>query len=305
MGKVYEALKKAESEGNPAGWSSVIVDDAASPAPKERASKERADDVGAFDFVSYSLNAPHARDSEQPVGETREQAARVSIATPTREVTLDPQQIAPQLISFRHPGTGAAEEYNRLAVTVISAASEQPIKRVLVASAHHGDGRTSVTLNLACALARAQRRVLIVDADMHRPSLLSFLGLSADVGLSDALAEGLPIGSAIVRAQPFGFDLLPMREQAKNPAELLSSPSFKEMLELLDQHYDLILFDSSPLLAAADSNLLIRYIHAAVLVIRSGKTSSGQIGRAVAPLTQDKILGVVLNRAGRAARASG
>lgn len=293
MGKVYEALKKAEIEGNPPGWSSVAVD------PK-------ADDNGksskTFDFVSYSLNAPDAAEIEQRGREaTAAQAARRSLAEPSKEISLDQGHIAPQLISFHDPNTNAAEEFNRLAYSLITAASERAIKRVLVASAQHGEGRTSVTLNLACALARAQRRVLVVETDFHKPSLLRFLGLSAEVGLADALTNGLPAGAAVIRVQPFGFDLLPTREQAKNPAELLSSSSFKEMLELLDPDYDLLLFDSPPLLTVADSGLLVRQTDTTVLVIRSGKTSSGQIGKAIAPLTQEKILGVVINRAGRTA----
>jgi capsular exopolysaccharide synthesis family protein len=306
MGKVYEALKKAESEGNQAGWSSVVVDD-----EPDRAREQSADDVGAFNFVDYSLNAPHAPGVGQAAAAA---AAAEALSTPradsspagsSGEVTLDPRQIAPQLISFHDAHTAATEEFNRLAVTLISASSERLIKRVLVASAQHGEGRTSVTLNLACALARAQRRVLVVDADLHNPSMHRQLGLSVESGLGDALEGGLPFESAVIRVQPFGFDLLPTRAQVKNPAELLSSSSFKEMLDGLDRRYDFVLFDSSPLLTAADSNLLIRYVHAAVLVIRSGKTSSGQVGRAVAPLTQEKILGVVLNRTGRAARAAG
>lgn len=296
MGKVYEAIKKAESEGNPAGWSSVAVDARPSNGSKDKASAEE------FDFVNYSLNAPDAAEIEQQNHEIETaHAARRALAQPSREVDLDLESLAPQLISFHDVNTDASEEYNKLAVTLISAASERPLKRVLVASAQHGEGRTSVALNLACALARAQRRVLVVETDLHSPSLLRFLGLNAEIGMTDTLIKGMPAGSAVIRVQPAGFDLLPTREQAKNPAELLSSQSFRNMLELFDPDYDFILLDSPPLLAVADSSLLIRYTDTTVLVIRSGKTSSGQVGKAIAPFSQDKLLGVVLNRASHAA----
>ena len=297
MGNVYEAIKRAESEGTLAGWSSIVVDDGSSHASQD---KEGAAET--FDFVKYSLSAPDAPQIEQQNREAAAaQAVRKSIVQPSREVSVDQLDIAPQLISFHEPNTDAAEQYNRLAITLISASAEKRLKRVLVASAQHGEGRTSVALNLACALANAQRRVLVIETDLHKPSLLRFLGLSAEVGLSEALAKDLPVGSAIVRVLPFGFDLLPTRERAKNPAELLSSQSFRKMIELLDPDYDFILFDSPPLLTVAESSLLIRHTDTTVLVIRSGKTSSGQVGRAVAPLTQEKILGVVLNRACSAA----
>jgi protein-tyrosine kinase len=295
MGKVYEAIKKAEVGGNSVGWSSIDVETAARGASSNGKGERK------FDFVNYSLNAPDASEIEQHNREmAAAQAGRKLLVKPSTEVSIDLARIPPQLISFHDPNTSAVEEYNRLAVTLITAASDRPIKRVLLASAQRGEGRTSVMLNLACALARAQRRVLVVDTDLHRPSLLRFLGLSANVGLTDALTGGLPAGTAVIRIQPFGFDLLPTREQAKNPAELLSSPAFRKMLELFDPDYDFLLFDSPPL-AVADSSLLIRHTDTTVLVIRSGKTSSGQIGRAIATLAQEKILGVVLNRAGRAA----
>ena len=292
MGKVYDALKKAEAEGHPAVWSSFPVEETP-PAPNRKGNGSRKSD-----FVDYSLNALAAGELEERNREiAAANTARQSLIQPSREVTVDSTFFAPTLIAFHSPNTSAAEEYNRLAVTLISAASERPLKRVLIASAQHGEGRTSVTLNLACALARARRRVLVVDADLQRPSHLRFLGLSAEVGFSDAIKKGLPAGAAAVRVQPYGFDLLPTREQIKNSAELLSSPSFGEMMELFEPDYDFILFDSPPLMAVADCSLLIRHSDVTVLVIRSGKTTSGQIGKAVAPLVQEKILGVVLNRA--------
>ena len=296
MGKVYEALKKAEVEGNPvAGWSQVGVDD-----EKARASKNRGNGGQAVDFINYSLNAADASEIERRNRELAAQhAARQSLVQPAREVTIDLARVSPQMTSFHDLQTSAADPFNRLAITLMTTASEQPIKRVLVASAQHGEGRTSVVLNLACALARAGRRVLVVDTDLQRPAFLSFLGFSTEVGLTDALANGLSAGAAVVRIQPFGFDLLPTREQVKHTPELLASASFRKMLELLDPEYDFILFDSPPLLTVADASLLLRCTDTTVLVIRAGKTSSGQVSQAIAPLTPEKILGVVLNRADR------
>jgi capsular exopolysaccharide synthesis family protein len=288
MGKVYEALKKAEADGNIGGPTSIPVGD----IPRRREKNQRG-----LDFIEYSLNASDSSDNENRNRElAKDPAIARSLLKPSRELSVDPSRIASQLITFQSVETDAAEEYNRLAVRLITAAAERPIKRVLVASAEHGDGRTSITLNLACALAKAQRRVLVIDTDLHRPSLLRFLGLSAEVGLNDAVAKGASAGSALLRIQPYGFNLLPTREHVKNPAELLSSGSFAEMLNLLEEDYDFILFDSPPLLRVADSNLLIRQTHATVLVIRAGRTKSGQLGRAIAALSPEKFLGVVLNR---------
>jgi len=288
MGKVYEALKKAEADGNIGAAASSQVEDI---------SRRREKNGRGLDFIEYSLNAAASSDGENRNRElAQDPSIRRSLTKPNRELSVDPSRIASQLITFQTVETNAGEEYNRLAVRLMTAAAERPIKRVLVASAEHGDGRTSITLNLACALAKAQRRVLVIDTDLHRPSLLRMLGLSAELGLNDAVAKGSSPGSVLLRIQPYGFNLMPTREHVKNPAELLSSNSFAEMLNLLEEDYDFILFDSPPLLRVADSDLLIRQTHATVLVIRAGRTKSGQLGRAIAALSPEKFLGVVLNR---------
>jgi Mrp family chromosome partitioning ATPase len=138
--------------------------------------------------------------------------------------------------------------------------------------------------------------VLVVDADLSRPSTLRLLGLESEVGLAEAVAGSLSAGAASVKVQPYGFALLPTRSRLENPAELLASAHFQEMLQTAALDYNFILFDSSPLSGAADSNLLLRHTDATLLVIRAGKTSSIQMAKAITPLTEDDIFGVVLNR---------
>ena len=245
MGKVYEALNKAERERNLQGWAVVEA-----PPQTER---DRKYDPSTTDFIEYSLNAPAAAGIDRRQREdsvlTRD---RGQVGYPLREVSLDLTAIHPQLVAFYAQGTKASEEYNKLAANLISAGAEKKLKRLLIASAQHGEGRTCVTLNLACALARAKQRVLVIDTDLQQPSLHSLLSISAEVGLSEAVADNKPASSAIVKVLPYGFDLLPTRERVENSAELLVSTSFKETLQSLDPDYDFILFDSSPILAVSD-----------------------------------------------------
>src|SRR6476659_7159204 len=122
MGKVYEALKKAEVEGHPAGWSSIAVE-----AMPIRTSTPRDRNNGApnGDFIDYSLNAFDAVEIEERNREmAAAQASRKLLTQPSREVTIDTAHIASQLTSFSNLDTDSAEEYNRLAVTLITAAGE-------------------------------------------------------------------------------------------------------------------------------------------------------------------------------------
>jgi polysaccharide biosynthesis transport protein len=292
MGKVYEALERAQREEQQRNRSALPFSNARKPAVVEAHEPARQ-----FDFIDYSLNAlPVEELAERHQQEATAALARHSMVEPDTEVTLDLSRIDPHLSMFFDSNVVTCEQYNKLAISLISEKDERLLKKILVASAQRAEGRTCVTLNLACALARARQRVLIIDADLHRPSLLRFLGIEADNGLTDVIRQNLSPGQATIRVLPFGFDVLPTREQLNNPAEILTAARFREVLTMLEEEYDFILFDSSPLLEANEANLLVRLTDATVFVIRAGKTTSTQLGKAVASLTQDHLFGVVLNR---------
>jgi Mrp family chromosome partitioning ATPase len=215
---------------------------------------------------------------------------------PSREVDLTPGRLDPRLVAFHDFDHKAIAPYNRLAVSLISAGASRKLKRVLIASAQYGDGRTTVTLNLAAALARAKQRVLVVESDFLRPSALRLLGIDSGTGLAEAVAKGLAPSQAMVWLQPIGFNLMPTRAQAENSAELLASPSFEVMMRTLSPEFDFILFDSAPLLEVADVSLLEHHTDATLLVIRDGRTSTSQMAKAVAMLNEERLLGSVINR---------
>ena len=215
---------------------------------------------------------------------------------PAREVDLKPGRLDPRLVAFHDFDPQAIAPYNRLVISLISAASSRKLQRVLIASAQYGDGRTGVTLNLAAALARAGQRVLVVESDFLRPSALRLLGVDAETGLAEAIAKGLAPNQAMVWLQPIGFNLLPTRAQVENSAELLASPIFEAMMQMLRPEFDFILFDSAPLLAVADASLLELHTDATLLVIREGCTSTSQMAKAVALLNEERLLGAVINR---------
>ena len=219
-----------------------------------------------------------------------------SLTERVREVLLDPTRIDPHLIALSDFNPRAARYYDQMAVSLIALSYKRLLKRVLIASAQPGEGRTCVTLNLAAALARARQRVLVIDCDLMNPSVLRLLGVDAPLGLSEAVHRGYSAQAAAVRLQPAGFNILPMREKIQHTAEVLASPHFHELLQLCDADYDFILFDSSPLLESADANLLSGLTDGTVLVIRPGATTTQQMARAVSLFEEKDICGVVLNR---------
>jgi Mrp family chromosome partitioning ATPase len=251
-----------------------------------------------FDFIRYSLKTPTAAELDLMQNKVDAQViTRKTEARPAREVDVSVSRIDPHLVNFYDCDPRASGEYTKLAGSLIAAAGTRELKRLLITSARQGEGRTSVLLNLACALAQAKKRVLVVDSDCKRPSVLRMLGVEAEVGIVEALARNLPAGSAAVKIQPHGFVVLPLLERVESPAELLASSAFHEMLSTFEPDYDFILFDSWPLLDSADASLLLRLAATTLMVVRAGKTTPGHLGRAIGPLAEEDLFGIVLNRA--------
>jgi Mrp family chromosome partitioning ATPase len=248
-----------------------------------------------LDFKYYALSNGNSNKLEVREGNGL-RARREALAQPSREVSLNLFHVAPNLVTLHEHDLKASEQYDMLALRLISGTTERMFKRVLITSAQKGEGRTSVLLNLAGALSKAGKRVLVIDTDLVRPSVVRLLGIESQIGLAEAYRRDLPPGAAVIRVLPGGFHVLPTRERVDNAVEILTSPVFQEMLEILDPEYDFILFDSPPLLERADCSMLIRLVDTALLVIRQGQNRMTQMAKAIGLLSEEDIFGVVLNR---------
>jgi capsular exopolysaccharide synthesis family protein len=236
-----------------------------------------------------------------PVDADRRSAAAVAPARElpgrlVREVRAELDRVDPHLVTLTQLDERADEEYGALAVSLMLGAADRDIKRVLVTSAERGDGRTTVAVNLACALARARNKALVVDCDLRRPSVGRMLGLEGG-GYVETLERENPGDGALVRVLPYGFDVLPAREHVDESTGVLALPAFHRLLDALDETYDFIIFDAPPLGTAADIRLLSRLADTTLLVVRSGATSAARMSRAINPLTEEMVFGVVINRA--------
>ncbi len=274
-----------------------VTIDCVAPEPAKAQATQEFTENGVT--INYSTTKMAPVTIPEPVALTRLSGApgplRQSIYS-AREVDLTPKRLDPSLVAFNDFDPREVAPYNRLAISMIAAAASRKLKRVLIASAQYGDGRTTVTLNLAAALSRARHRVLVVESDFLRPSALRLLGVDSATGLAEAVAKGLRPSEAMVRLQPIGFNLLPTCAQVENSAELLASPFFEVMMRTLSPEFDFILFDSAPLLAAADASLLELHTDATLLVIRPGRTSASQMAKAFTLLNEERLLGAVLNQ---------
>jgi succinoglycan biosynthesis transport protein ExoP len=205
------------------------------------------------------------------------------------------------LIVQTSPQSHRSEAFRRLRTNLQFLDIADRPQSIVVTSSLPGEGKSTTTVNLAISLADAGSRVILVDADLRRPSVAEYMGLEGEVGLTTVL-----IGRATVEdvVQPWGngnLHVLASGQIPPNPSELLGSRSMANLLDQLAQDYDVVLIDTPPLLPVTDAAILAKLTGGALVVVGSEKLHRQQLAEAMGSLETvgARVLGVVLNRLAR------
>jgi protein-tyrosine kinase len=172
------------------------------------------------------------------------------------------------------------DRFEKMADVLLDVQQRQSLKVVLFTSCHRAEGRTTLVLTLARALARHPLRTLVVDADLTGPMVARMLGLRPDAGLDDVVEGGLALSDALIDAHDDHLGILPMRAAVSRPRDFLASPAWTCTLARLRRDYDLILVDGGPLFTGLSAALLHRSVDGAVLVCHRGMTGERAVLRA-------------------------
>jgi capsular exopolysaccharide synthesis family protein len=205
-----------------------------------------------------------------------------------RRLSVASSREAVELITQSRPQSQMAESYRALRTSLLLTSLGAPPKVILVTSALPQEGKTTTSINSAIVLAQKGTRVLLIDADLRRPSIHKTLGMGPRTGLSNVLTGTATAQQAIVRSPllPSLF-VLPAGTPPPNPAELLASTNMRDVLAELREQYDHIVVDTPPTLSVTDAVVMSTRADAVVLVIRSGQTTRQALRRARDILTQD------------------
>jgi capsular exopolysaccharide synthesis family protein len=170
-------------------------------------------------------------------------------------------------------------------------------KVVQVTSPSAGDGKSTLAANLAVSISQVKKKVLLIDADLRRPTLHKVFGLSASQGLSSVLLEEAELADVIQPSGIEGLSILPCGPIPANPAELLSLPPFKELVDYVREQYDFVIIDTPPMLAVTDPCMVVPLVDGVLLALRPSKQAQPTAVRAKEVLTtlNATIIGVVVN----------
>jgi succinoglycan biosynthesis transport protein ExoP len=203
----------------------------------------------------------------------------------------------------------AVESFLELVTSLrYSSTSDRPIRCITITSPAQGDGKSTIALNAAITMAHIEPRVLLIDADLRRPTLHSKLNRELGRGLSDVLVGLVPLGDAIVRTEHDGLDLLTSGTRTPNSVKLIQSKRFDDVLEELQQTYTTIIIDAPALGPVIDAAILAAKSDGTVMVIAMDKTDAVAVRTAIQKLHglgANNLLGTVANRSRPTRRQGG
>ena len=295
MSRIDEAMRRAAGAG------------AVEPPPEETVDDLQAEEPGSDATALAREPFPVELTEGRPRPPKQDQnRAAGSYDTARPAATAEPESTLFERLDARltekivvdHNMTHASrEQYRRLAAVLHDAHNATGLRVVMVASAVAGEGKTLTASNLALTFSESyQKRVLLIDADLRRPSLHTVFRLDTALGLGDGLLSAGESKMLVRQVSP-RLAVLPAGRPSSDPMAGLTSERMRRLLDEAKQSFDWIILDTPPVMLLPDAHLLASMVEGAVLVVRAVSTPHELVKRSADAIGRSRILGVVLNRA--------
>ena len=302
---IYDAVLKKFQESNLMGnvnMSNVqFIDRATAPFDPERPKKPLYIAIGMIMGVFMSVGAAFMMEYMDNTFKSPEEIEE-TLGLPYLGMVPNIPEISgnkphSSIITVTDPKSAASEAFRSIRGSILLSSGDVTPKAIQICSAMHSEGKSTVATNLACIMAAAGEKVMLVDADMRKPKLHRAFRASNSKGLSSLLTSQDTLAD-VIRATPIpNLKFISSGPISPNPAELLGSRSMKDAIAQLKQDYDRVIIDCPPYLGLADASMLTPLTDGTVLVVRSGKTARELVRKTSRGLEmiKAKVLGVVLN----------
>jgi capsular exopolysaccharide synthesis family protein len=300
MSRVFEALQKSQGE-NPSA--SPLAQGQPEPTPAEAPAITTADAAAAGLPVGIPTDVPVAARTDIP----SIVPAGIPTSTPTdgkwlnvpADRVLHPHPTPEQrLVSIAEPDSPGAEMFRVLSTRLAHMQRKRRLQKLLITSSEGDEGKSVVAVNLALSLARRPgERVLLIEADLRRPTASSLLASSFLPGITEWSEGKLALDQSLFRVSDLPLWFLSAGHGIEEPMPLLESPRFAEMLATISSSFEWVLLDATPMLPMADSTSLSRLVDGVLVVVREGFTRRKVLNKALASIEKTKLIGTVLNQA--------
>jgi capsular exopolysaccharide synthesis family protein len=307
MSQIFDALQRSEGErlendagALPAGPELLRRAEkrVASDRKSDSASNGRTNIQGSeiiLAAVSEAVGVLHSEMPDSVVSESWTAGERTAFLRKlqTVPVSLEPEG---RLVSLTDRDSPTAEALRLLGVRLRDLRHTRTLKKVLITSTIPREGKTTISANLACALAHgSEEKILLVGGDVRIPALLQMFGIETLPGLCEIVLEGRSLSDSIYSLEDAGIWVLPAGRIPSNPLEVLQSQKLPEIIEQLGECFDWIVIDSPPILPLADTTIWMRLADGVLLVTRQGITEKHQLQRGLEALESEKVIGALLN----------
>jgi protein-tyrosine kinase len=318
MGRVYDALRRASADAKSGAPVRRPEDStrgdirnhrivpAGTEIDEEIFSSSSINDRSGSTVNSSAFTAHTAKATDGmalPDGRaSRAVGATLNAARPARVSSLisydvDATRVEPHLVAMTQPRSAYCEQFRSLRTRILQAGEREGMRTFVITSAGMGEGKTLTALNLAWLLAQTEGvRALLIDSDLRQPCVSDYLAIDAPRGLSEVLGGELGLREAVVRLDPAGLYLLPGGQARDDVAEMLSGPTYANVIAEARRLFDYIIIDAPPLGIFTDANVLIDRADGALMVVRAGRTRYSNADKLLKRLPRERMLGVVLNR---------
>jgi capsular exopolysaccharide synthesis family protein len=202
-----------------------------------------------------------------------------------------------KLITKTDPKSPISEQYKTIRTNINFSSVDQKMRSVMITSTGPGEGKSTTSANMAVVFAQEGKKVLLVDADLRKPTAHYTFNVNNTFGFTSVLTRQKELEDAVNQTNVENLDLLTCGPIPPNPAELLSSKAMNWFLTSVYEEYDMVIFDTPPVLAVTDAQVLANQCDGTILVVSSGTTEVDKATKAKELLdaAKAKLLGVVLN----------